>query len=79
MLKKGFISRNRRFVIIAVHLLPLPGSPRWGGNFKRVIRSALDDARASADGGADAVIVKTLVTSLSTNPMCPPKRLQRWP
>jgi uncharacterized protein len=56
--KKGLISRHRRFVIIAVHLLPLPGSPRWGGNFKRVIRSALDDARASADGGADAVIIE---------------------
>ena len=41
-----------------IHLLPLPGSPRWGGNLKKVIRSALDDARASEDGGADAVAIE---------------------
>jgi membrane complex biogenesis BtpA family protein len=54
----SFIARHRRLLIIVVHLLPLPGSPRWGGNFKKVLRSALDDARASADGGADAVVIE---------------------
>jgi uncharacterized protein len=56
--KESYISRHRRLLIIVVHLLPLPGSPRWGGNFKKVIRSALDDARVSADGGADAIIIE---------------------
>jgi membrane complex biogenesis BtpA family protein len=58
MPKRLLISRHRRVLIIVVHLLPLPGSPRWGGNLKKVIRWALDDAQASEDGGADAVIIE---------------------
>jgi uncharacterized protein len=53
-----FISRNGRVLIIVVHLLPLPGSPRWGGNFKKVIRRALDDAQVSEEGGADAIVIE---------------------
>lgn len=53
-----FISRHHRVLLIVVHLLPLPGSPRWRGNFKNVIRWALDDAEASADGGADAIVIE---------------------
>ena len=56
--KRRFISRHRRLLIIVVHLLPLPGSPRWGGNFKKVVRRALDDAQASVDGGADAIVIE---------------------
>lgn len=41
-----------------VHLLPLPGSPRWGGAMEEVIRRALDDARALQGGGLDALIVE---------------------
>jgi uncharacterized protein len=58
MPKRLFISRERRVLIIVMHLLPLPGSPRWAGNFKKVIRWTLDDALASADGGADALIIE---------------------
>ena len=58
MPKSLLISRDRRVLIIVIHLLPLPGSPRWGGNLNKVIRSALDDAKASEDGGADAVIIE---------------------
>src|SRR5262249_23497580 len=45
-------------VIGMVHLLALPGSPRWSGSMTRVVRAALDDARALAAGGADALIVE---------------------
>lgn len=58
MVKSILISRARRNLIVVVHLLPLPGSPRWGENFERVLRSALDDARASEDGGADAIVIE---------------------
>ncbi len=58
MSKRLLISRHRRVLIIVIHLLPLPGSPRWGGNFKKMMRWALDDARASEDGGADAIVIE---------------------
>ncbi len=41
-----------------VHLRALPGSPRWAGSMDEVTRAALDDARALADGGADALLVE---------------------
>ncbi|MBI2920240.1 MAG: BtpA/SgcQ family protein [Planctomycetes bacterium] len=41
-----------------VHLLPLPGSPRWGGSMAAVVRRATADARALAAGGFDALIVE---------------------
>jgi membrane complex biogenesis BtpA family protein len=58
MPKTLLISRGRRILIVVVHLLPLPGSPRWGENFERVVHSALDDARACQDGEADAIIIE---------------------
>ncbi|MDH3590641.1 MAG: BtpA/SgcQ family protein [Planctomycetota bacterium] len=42
----------------AVHLLPLPGSPRYGGDMDAIVARAVADARAYGDGGADAVIVE---------------------
>lgn len=41
-----------------VHLLPLPGSPRWAGSMDAVVDAALRDARALVEGGMDAVIVE---------------------
>jgi len=58
MAKTILISRARRILIAVVHLLPLPGSPRWGEDFEKVVRSALDDARACEDGGADAIVIE---------------------
>jgi membrane complex biogenesis BtpA family protein len=43
-----------------VHLLPLPGAPRPGPALDEVLRRAGADARALAEGGADAVIVENL-------------------
>lgn len=48
----------RHPVIGVVHLLPLPGSPRWGGSLDRVIEHAVKDARALKGGGAHGVIVE---------------------
>ena len=45
-------------VIGMVHLRALPGSPRWAGSMEAVVQAALADARALADGGADALLVE---------------------
>ena len=45
-------------VIGMIHLRALPGSPRWAGSMNAVIEAALDDARALAEGGADALLVE---------------------
>ncbi|MGB7837359.1 MAG: BtpA/SgcQ family protein, partial [Terrimicrobiaceae bacterium] len=58
MAKTISISRDRRVLIAVIHLLPLPGSPRWGEDLEKVVVAALDDARACEDGGADAVIIE---------------------
>jgi uncharacterized protein len=50
--------RFERTVIGMVHLPPLPGSPRWDGSMARVVASALADARALVEGGADALLVE---------------------
>lgn len=51
-------ARNTRLFIGVVHLLPLPGSARWAGDFEAVLAQAKADALAYARGGADALIVE---------------------
>lgn len=41
-----------------VHLLPLPGAPRWRGSIAEVTERALTDATALQDGGVDGIIVE---------------------
>jgi membrane complex biogenesis BtpA family protein len=41
-----------------VHLGPLPGSPRHGGDFDAVIASACEDGRRLAEAGFDALLVE---------------------
>ncbi len=43
-----------------VHLLPLPGSPRWGGSMQDVLDAAHRDAEALLDGGCDALMVENM-------------------
>ncbi len=43
-----------------VHLLPLPGSPRWGGSMDAVLDAARADAEALVAGGCDALIVENM-------------------
>lgn len=45
-------------IIGVVHLLPLPTSPRWGGNLKAVISRAEQEATALSAGGVDGIIVE---------------------
>jgi uncharacterized protein len=47
-----------RTVVGMVHLVPLPGSPRWAGSMRDVLAAALADARALIDGGVDALLVE---------------------
>ncbi len=51
-------TRARGAVIGMIHLRALPGSPRWDGDMAAVVRGAVDDARALAEGGADALLVE---------------------
>ncbi len=41
-----------------VHLPPLPGSPRWGGELGAVLARAGDEASILADNGAHGIIVE---------------------
>ena len=45
-------------VIGMVHLLPLPGSPRWDGDLTGVLDRATADAQALAQGGVDAILIE---------------------
>lgn len=45
-------------IIGVVHLLPLPSSPRWGGNLKAVVDRAEREAAALAAGGVDGIIIE---------------------
>lgn len=45
-------------IIGVVHLLPLPSSPRWGGNLQAVIDRAAQEATALAAGGVDGMIIE---------------------
>jgi len=48
----------RKYAIGMVHLLPLPGSPRWAGAMDQVLERAVCDAQALARGGMDGLIVE---------------------
>lgn len=41
-----------------VHLLPLPGSPRWRGSWQEVLDAAVADAQALTQGGMDGIMVE---------------------
>ena len=41
-----------------IHLPPLPGSPRWGGDLSMVLEQAEREAVALTEGGANGVIVE---------------------
>lgn len=45
-------------IIGMVHLLPLPGAPRWSGVMEQVIDAAVRDAATLTEGGVDAIIVE---------------------
>jgi membrane complex biogenesis BtpA family protein len=45
-------------ILGVIHLLPLPGSPRFAGDLRAVVRRAVSDAKAYEGGGAHGVIVE---------------------
>src|SRR5262249_4211077 len=47
-----------RVIVGMVHLLPLPGAPRYGGDLEAVLRRAREDAEALVAGGVDGVMVE---------------------
>src|SRR6185503_19656412 len=55
---KSLFSSGRKTLIGVVHLLPLPGSPRWQRNLEQLIQFAVNDAHSYQQGGADAVFVE---------------------
>jgi hypothetical protein len=50
--------RLARTLIGMVHVLPLPGSPRWQGSMDRVTAAAVEDARALVAAGFDALLLE---------------------
>ena len=52
--------RDQPAVIGMVHLLPLPGSPGWGGDLQVVLDRAMHDAKALRDGGVHALLVENM-------------------
>lgn len=48
------------WLIGMVHLLPLPGSPAWGGSMQAVLDAAMRDAEALVKGGCDALLVENM-------------------
>jgi membrane complex biogenesis BtpA family protein len=49
---------HRKVLIGVVHLLPLPGAPRWRGDLDQLIMRAVKDAKAYESGGAHALFVE---------------------
>ncbi len=45
-------------IIGVVHLLPLPGSPRWDGQIEPILQRAEQEAVALTTGGVDGIIVE---------------------
>ncbi|MCK4271204.1 hypothetical protein KAX22_01050, partial [bacterium] len=45
-------------LIGVVHLLPLPGSPRYGGSMEEIVDRACRDARVYTQGGLDGLILE---------------------
>jgi len=53
-----FADLCRPGVIGMLHLAPLPGSPRWGGDLGAVTAAALRDGRTLREGGVRAVMLE---------------------
>jgi uncharacterized protein len=49
---------GRPRLIACLHLLPLPGSPGWGGSMKPVLERALREAEIFAAAGVDGMILE---------------------
>lgn len=57
----GHLWPERKPLIGMVHLLPLPGAPRWGGDMTAVVDQALADTQALVSGGMDGILVENFL------------------
>lgn len=60
-------------IVGMVHLLPLPGTPAFGGSFEAVLERALNDARALQAGGADGVLIQNRGDKVFVKDVSPPE------
>lgn len=60
MSQTDLIRRGGQFVIGMVHCLPLPGTPGFRGDMKKVIDQAVNDAITLEKAGMDALIVENM-------------------
>jgi uncharacterized protein len=58
MTTQSLFDSHPKLFIGVVHLLPLPGAPRWQGDLEKVLDFAVADARAYERGGAQALFVE---------------------
>ncbi|SRR5579875_195438 len=49
---------TRKPVIGVIHLLPLPGSPRWDGRMEPILLRAEQEAAALATGGVHGIVIE---------------------
>jgi len=55
---RTLLEARSKVLIGVIHLAPLPGSPRWGGDLDAVVRSAVKDAQSYERGGAHALEIE---------------------
>lgn len=55
---RSLLKSSSKTLIGVIHLKPLPGSPRWGGNLKKILLAAVADSRAYESGGAHALCIE---------------------
>jgi uncharacterized protein len=51
---------NRPVVIGMIHVLPLPGTPRWAGDFEAVVARAAEEACVLREAGVDALMLENM-------------------
>ena len=56
-MSRDLLGVSKAFIGV-VHLLPLPGSPRWGGSMRAVIDRAEEEANILGQGGVNGIIVE---------------------
>lgn len=54
----NLFAKKEKVLIGVVHLLPLPGSPKFSGDLQKVQEAAVHDALALLEGGADAILIE---------------------
>jgi uncharacterized protein len=59
-----------------IAVLPLPGSPRHGGNDKQIVAQALSDLEHYAAAGADAIVLENSHDLPYIKPPLPPRAIQ---